>query len=222
VSAGAQALADLRLLLQVNQAVALGDLDRYDAAISAATQVRQLAEHAGNAVRLAQAQCVIGELLYKVGRWDDALTQFDLVSGASIIPSVACAIHGMAAIIHFHRGTAATRRHLRDAERSGALLGERILGPLTLAHSLEREHADQPGEALAILLNGIPESAEEAGETRELLPDAVRLALAIGDQATARSIAKRAQAVTRPSDDRTGGQSACTATAWSIMIQPCS
>ena len=45
VANGDPALADLRLLLQINQAVALGDLDRYDAAISAARAGRgQLAD----------------------------------------------------------------------------------------------------------------------------------------------------------------------------------
>src|SRR5262249_53055939 len=61
---GDSALVDLRLVLQINQAAALGYLDRYDDAISAAAQVRQLADEAGNVVRLGQAQSVLGELLF--------------------------------------------------------------------------------------------------------------------------------------------------------------
>src|SRR5262249_15304620 len=56
---GDPALIDLRLLMQINQAVALGDLDRYDDAIEAAEQVRRLADDAGNVVRLAQAHSVL-------------------------------------------------------------------------------------------------------------------------------------------------------------------
>src|SRR5205807_2257057 len=108
----------LRLLLQINQAVALGDLDRYETAIQAATQVRQLADDAGNVVRLVQAQEVLGELLYEVGRWDDALAEFDARAGTSRAPSVECSAQGMAAVIQFHRGEADAHRHLEDAERS--------------------------------------------------------------------------------------------------------
>jgi ATP/maltotriose-dependent transcriptional regulator MalT len=200
VSEGDPALADLRLLLQINQAVALGDLDRCDAAISAAEQVRQRADDAGNAVRLAQAQGVLGELLYEVGRWDDALSEFQLGSGPSTNPSVECSAHGMAAVIQFHRGEAAAHQHLEDAERSATMLGDRVLAPLVLARSLEREHADAPEEALAVLMKGMPDSAEEAGETRELFADAVRLAVAVGDREAARSIVRRAEAVARTSD----------------------
>src|SRR6266511_2107890 len=158
VSEGDPALADLRLLLQINQAVALGDLDRYDAAITAAAEVRQLADDTGNAIRLAQAHGVLGELLYEVGRWDDALAEFELGSGLTN-PSVECSAHGMAATIQFHRGAADAPRHLRDAERSATMLGDRVLGPLLLARSLEREHADQPAQALAVLMAGIPDPA---------------------------------------------------------------
>ncbi len=199
VSEGDPALADLRLLLQINQAVALGDLDRYDAAITAAAEVRQLADDTGNAIRLAQAHGVLGELLYEVGRWDDALAEFELGSGLTN-PSVECSAHGMAATIQFHRGAADAPRHLRDAERSATMLGDRVLGPLLLARSLEREHADQPAQALAVLMAGMPDSAEEAGETRELFADAVRLAVLTGDRAAARSLVRRAEAVAHTSD----------------------
>jgi ATP/maltotriose-dependent transcriptional regulator MalT len=200
VSEGDPALADLRLLLQINQAAAFGDLDQHAAALSAATQVRQLADDAGNAVRLQQAQGVLGELLFDIGRWDDALTEFDLGSSPVTSPSFECCAHGGAAIIKFHRGDPAAHRHLEDAERSATMLGDLVLAPLVLARSLEREHADAPEDALAVLMKGMPDSAEEAGETRELFADAVRLAVAVGDREAARSIVRRAEAVARTSD----------------------
>src|SRR6185369_14227462 len=44
-------LTDLRLLLQINQAVALAGLDRYNQALTAARQARQLASQVGTARR---------------------------------------------------------------------------------------------------------------------------------------------------------------------------
>jgi DNA-binding CsgD family transcriptional regulator/tetratricopeptide (TPR) repeat protein len=200
VAEGDPALADLRLLLQVNQAVALGDLGRFGDAISAAQQVRQLAEDTCNAVRLTQAQGVLGELLFDVGRWDDAQAEFDLESGPATEPSVECCGHGVAATIQFHRGEPTARQHLRKAEQLATRFGERVFGPLVLARSLDREQADALPEALAVVLDGMSDAAEEAGHTTELFADAVRLAVATGDRATARSVVSRAEAVARGSD----------------------
>ena len=47
------ALTDLRLLLQINKAITLGDLDRYEEAFAAARQARHLADRLGTMVRLA-------------------------------------------------------------------------------------------------------------------------------------------------------------------------
>ncbi|OLB65555.1 MAG: hypothetical protein AUI10_06305 [Actinobacteria bacterium 13_2_20CM_2_72_6] len=200
VSAGDPALADLRLLLQINQAVALGDLDRREAAIDAATQVRQLADDAGNVVRVAQAQEVLGELLYAVGRWDDALAEFEAGAGTSASPTAECSAHGIAATIKFHRGDEAAEQHLKDAERSAIMLGDRVLSTLMLSRSLDRECADRPTEALAVLLDGLSDSAEEVGQAVELFADAVRLAMAVRDLDAAKSIVRRAEAVARTSD----------------------
>ena len=51
------ALTDLRLLLQINKAVTLGDLDQYDGAITAAREAQRLADRVGITVRRAQAHC---------------------------------------------------------------------------------------------------------------------------------------------------------------------
>ena len=69
------ALTDLRLLLQINKAVALGNLDRYEEALAAAGQARHLADQVGTAFRLAQAHGALGQLLFETGRWDDALAE---------------------------------------------------------------------------------------------------------------------------------------------------
>ncbi len=200
VAEGDPALADLRLVQQLNQAASLGDLDRYDAAIRVAEQARQLAEDAGNVVRQSQAQEVLAELLYDVGRWDDALAEFDVGSDGSGDPSVECCANGFAATIHFHRGDAAANRHLAESDRFAARLGGRVPGCLALARSLDRERAGALGEALAVLMDGLCDRAEEVVQTTELLADAVRLAVAVGDDATAHTVVERAEAVAEGSD----------------------
>ena len=61
------ALTDLRLLLQINKAVTLGDLDQYDGAFAAAREAQQLADRVGIMVRRAQAQSCLGQLLFHTG-----------------------------------------------------------------------------------------------------------------------------------------------------------
>ena len=107
------ALTDLRLLLQVNKAVTLGDLDQYDGAFAAAREAEKLADRAGLIVRRAQAQSCLGQLLFHTGHWDDALAEVGVPQEVSKDPGMACCDHGIAAVICFHRGeTAAAHRHL--------------------------------------------------------------------------------------------------------------
>jgi ATP/maltotriose-dependent transcriptional regulator MalT len=201
VTEGDPAMADLRLMLQVNQASALGDLDRYEEAIRAAEQVRQLADEAGNVVRLSQAQSVLGELLFDTGRWDDALAEIDLVSLDTKNPVVACSDHGVAATIRLHRNDPAAGRHL-DAVREYAdrLDAARLIGSLALARSLAREQGEAPDEALAVLMTGLADNVEETEEMVDLLADATRLAVAVGDNTTAKDVALRAEALAGGSD----------------------
>src|SRR5207247_10717304 len=124
----------------------------------------------------------------------------DLESGAPLEPNVECCANAIAAVILFHRGDPNARRHLRDAERFAVRLGDRVFGPLLLARSLDREHAERPKEALAALLDGMPDSGDEDGQITALFADAVRLAVAVGDRSTARLMARRGEAVARGSD----------------------
>ena len=121
------ALTDLRLLLQINKAVTLGNLDRYDEALAVAGQARHLADQVGTAIRLAQAHCALGQLLFETGRWDDALAEVEVVHEDLKAPDAACCDLGIAAVISFHRGeTGAARapprrgRPARRADRAPA------------------------------------------------------------------------------------------------------
>ena len=73
------ALTDLRLLLQINKAVTLGNLDRHEEALAAAEQARHLADQVGTTIRLDQAHGALGQLLFETGRWDDALAELEIV-----------------------------------------------------------------------------------------------------------------------------------------------
>lgn len=175
VAMGEPATSDLRLLLQINQAVTLGELDRGAEAIASAQVVRHAADQVGNLVRLAQAQSALGQLLLDAGRWDEALVDVDLLADDLKHPMVSRCDHGVAALIHLHRGDAAgARRHL-DAAGTG--LEGHVIGPLALAVSLELEQAGRVREAWSVLTGW--DSVED------LLPDFVRLAVELGADASA-------------------------------------
>lgn len=194
VAEGDPSLADLRLILQINQANALGVLDRHDEAIRVAEEVRQLADRAGNVFRLAQAQTTLSELLFDSGKWDDALVEIELAVGVSKNPLVDYAQHGLAATIQIHRGDPDSERHLAAADHFSGQVGARVCRSFAMAKSLQAERADEPAAALEILLGGLSE-AQDHEESVELLADAVRLAMSIDDKATAKSIVQRAVAM---------------------------
>ena len=190
------ALTDLRLLLQINKTVSLAALDRYEEALAAAHPARELASRVGAVVRLAQAQSAVGQLYFDTGRWDDALTDADILHGDLKEPAAACSDLGIAAVICFHRGDlAAARGHLAAAEEHVRQLGNRVVGPLALARSLDREHAHALPAALSALTAGFADHSEELDEIEDLLADAVRLAMKIGDVGTARALADQAAAL---------------------------
>ncbi len=189
------ALTDLRLLLQLNKAVTLGDLDQYDGAFDAARQAQRLADRAGIMVRRAQAHCCLAQLLFDTGRWDDALAEVGVLQEVSKDPSVACCDHGIAAVICFHRGDpGAGRRHLAVAAPHAKRIGNRVVGPLALARSQAFEQDGALTDALDVL-TGFADDAEEVNEVEDLLADGVRLATEVGDTAVALSLADRAVAM---------------------------
>ena len=189
------ALADLRLLLQINKAVTLGDLDRYEEAFAAAQQTRHLADQSGMMIRLAQARSALGQLLFDTGRWDDAMTEVGVLQEPTKDPGVACSDLGIAAVISLHRGdTSAARRHLAAAAPHARQIGDRVIGSLALARSLDSEQAGALPDALAVL-TGYTDSPEEVVEVEDLLADGVRLATTIGDTAAAQTLADKTKAL---------------------------
>jgi tetratricopeptide (TPR) repeat protein len=189
------ALTDLRLLLQINKTVSLAALDRHEEAFAAARTARELAARVGAVVRLAQAQSALGQLFFETGRWDDALADAELLRDDLKEPAAACSDLAMAAVICFHRGAAAAARdHLAAAEAYVRQIGNRVIGPLALARSLDHEHAHAPPAALAALTAGFADD-EQLDEIEDLLADAMRLAMKTGDVGAARAFADRAAAL---------------------------
>jgi DNA-binding CsgD family transcriptional regulator len=198
---GDTALTDLGLLLRVNEAVALGDLDRYDEGIAAATRVRERADNAGSLVRLAQAQSALGELLFRVGRWDDAQAEVETLPDEFKDPAVICCDRGVAAVIAFHRGDPITaRRHLASAASSAEKIGTRVIATLAAARSLEHEISGDTGKALGLLTAGVADNLEELDEMEDLLPEVARLAARTGSAEVAADVAIRAEALARQAD----------------------
>ena len=187
------ALNDLGLLLQVNKAVTLFNLDRCDEALATAERARQRADQVGTSIRLAQAQCILSQAQYEIGLWDDALT------GIAVVPEdlkdhhVACLELGIAAEIDFHRNDPeAGRRRLAAAEAHGQRIGQRVLPQLVLARSVDREQAGDLPAALAVLTSTFDDNPDDLGEIEDLLVDAVRLALKVGDKDIAQTVSGQA------------------------------
>ena len=195
------ALTDLRLLLQINKAVTLGHLDQYEAALAAARQARYLADQVGTMVRLAQAHTALGQLLFDTGRWDDAMAEVGVLHENLNEPAAACVDLGIAAVICFHRGELASARdYLAAAVPHAERIGNRVVSPLALALSLDREFADTLPAALEVLTSAFADNPEEIDEIEELLADGVRLAVELGEQESAKALTGHASALAAGSD----------------------
>ncbi|HET6193466.1 MAG TPA: AAA family ATPase [Trebonia sp.] len=193
-------LADLRLLLQINKAVTLGNLDRYEEAVTVAGEALHLADEVGTAIRLGQAHCVLAQCLFETGRWDDALAEIERLPENLQEPGAASCDLGMAAVISFHRGeVAAARGYLAAAAPHADQLGHRLIPQLALAHSLDHEHTGALPEALTALTGAFDEISEEI-ELENLLPDVVRLAARTGDLELAQSLAGQAAKLAKGSE----------------------
>jgi DNA-binding NarL/FixJ family response regulator len=195
------ALTDLRVLLQINMAVTLGNLDRYEEAIGAAREALDLADQAGTLIRRVQAHSALGQLLFDTGRWAEAMAEVEALTPEVKEPMVACCDLGIAAVICFHRGdVAAARGNLAAAAPYAERIGTQVIGSLVLARSVDREGAGQTADALAVLTAGFAENADELDEIEDLLPDAVRLAAEAGDLGTAQQWAGHAAALAAGSE----------------------
>jgi DNA-binding CsgD family transcriptional regulator len=183
------ALTDLGLLSQINKAVTLCNVNRYDEALATAERAKKLADMVGTPFRLGQAHGILGQLFFETGRWDDALAEIDTVPMDLKEPIQASDELAITAVICFHRNEPeAARRYLADAGPYTERAGQRVIPPLLLARSLEREQSGSPADALAVLTATVDDNPEDLGEIEDLVMDAVRLALKTGDRAAAQTL----------------------------------
>jgi DNA-binding CsgD family transcriptional regulator/tetratricopeptide (TPR) repeat protein len=188
------ALSDLRLLLSINKAATLGNLDRCEEALVAAEQARNFADQVGTTFRATQVRSIYGQLLLETGRWDDALAEIGNLPENLKEPAAACNELGIGAMICFHRSEVVeAHRYLAASVPHARRIGQRLIPPLALARSLDREQAGILSDALAELTAWFDGGTEELGQTEDLVADAVRLAVKVGDLSIARSLAKQAE-----------------------------
>jgi tetratricopeptide (TPR) repeat protein/transcriptional regulator with XRE-family HTH domain len=187
---GDPALGDLQLVLSINRATVLGDIDRHVDAIDTATHARSVAAGIGNITRLRQAESVTIELHFEAGRWDEALTTLAQVFTSPSDPVCESCNHGSAAVIQLHRDNDTAGQHLVYAERAAEHIGRRTIVPLVLARSLALERAGDLHAALTALTTEL--SSEDRSGTVKLLADSTRLAAAVGELNAARDLAAQA------------------------------
>jgi DNA-binding CsgD family transcriptional regulator len=186
------ALTDLGLLLQVNKAATLGNLNRYDEALATAERARQLADQVGTAMRLTQAHFMLGQIFFETGRWDDALTEIASVPTDLKEPGAVCDELGIIAVIGFHRNDpVAARAQLAAAEAHARRVGQRSIPRLILARSLDHEMAGDLPAALAVLKDAFDGAPDDLGEIEDMLGDGMRLAIATGEKETAQTLARQ-------------------------------
>ncbi len=180
------ALTDLRLLLQINKAVTLGDLDQYDGAFAAAREAQQLADRVGIMVRRAQAHCCSRRVAVPhrpLGRRPDRGRRGP---GSHQGPR-----RGLLRprgrrgdLLSTGVTSSSARDHLAAAAPHAERIGNRVVGTLALARSEAFEQEGALTEALGVL-TGFTDDAEEVDEVEDLLADGVRLATKVGDTAAA-------------------------------------
>jgi DNA-binding CsgD family transcriptional regulator/tetratricopeptide (TPR) repeat protein len=195
------ALNDLGLLLQINKAAALYNLDHWSEAQVTAELAGRLADQVGTSLRQTQAHIMLSQMHYEMGRWDDALAEIAVIPRDLKDAYIVCIELGIAAEINFHRNDPdSARRQLAAAEPHWQRVDHRTTPSLALARSLEREQAAAPDEALAVLTSVMDSNADDLGETEDLLADAIRLAVKVDDKAAAQRVTEQADALAEGSE----------------------
>ncbi len=186
--------SDLRLVLLVNRLSAVSNLDR-----GADAEMRQLlaaAEQAGTA-HVGTAHCVVAEILYETGHWDDALAELEVLlqPGADVETPLQVAVRGLAAMIAIHRDDrASVATHLRAADRLPDLPGGwRYDSVLLRVRAMAAERDGRPGEAMALFAEGLSGDYFSDHDDLDGLADVARWALAAGDEAAAEAAAVRCE-----------------------------
>ncbi len=189
-------LADQRLLMMMNQAVALSRLDRRPEAHAVLGRAQEVAERCGVTRRLAGIVFQSAQLLYLDGRWDESLTTARPMIDHPEAGRQRSLLSAVRALILLHRGRTTEGR---DALETVLAEHERLDGRLerfpVLAAALYAEVDGRPADAIAALAPTLAKDAKwDSDERHWCLPGLTRLALAAGDTSLAHSAAEAAEA----------------------------
>ena len=189
-------LADQRLLLMMNQAVALGRLDRIAEAHAVLGRAQELAERCGVTRRLAGIVFQSASLLFLTGRWDEALATMRPMIGHPEAGRQSSLMSAVRAVILVYRGRLGeARENLAVVLDEPARPDGRLERYPVLASALFAEAQNRIEDAIAALSPTLAEDAKwDSDERHWCLPDLTRLALAAGDGGLARSAVAAAEA----------------------------
>ncbi len=193
---------DLRLALRQNHAHVLMTQDRHADAEIEARELLADAERTAAPPRLAGVRLLAAEVHYRAGRWDDALAQLDAATAAHDVLPVRelRRLHGLAALVAVHRDDqASAEAHLAAApaveDGHATFHGAEYL---PLAAGLLAERRGRPDEALTVLTALLDRTDLGPAHRRHAwLPTLLRVALAVGDTATAERAAQAASTGSR-------------------------
>jgi DNA-binding NarL/FixJ family response regulator len=201
---------DLRLLLLSNRVGCLGNMGRMAEIDRAVGEALAVAEQAGTLPSVVIARMQAAATWFAVGRWDDALTEMDAVAELPQQPAWQLYRHGLAGMIAAHRDDrAGLRLHATAVENVDLGAGDLRYHAKhhLVAQAVAAERDGDSQRALALMLSAVDTvypaaGGSPGGQEHDWLPDVVRLALDVGDMATARGVTDAVAALNPGGDDR--------------------
>jgi DNA-binding CsgD family transcriptional regulator/tetratricopeptide (TPR) repeat protein len=206
---GVEEGADLRLLLHGNHFGHLASSDRFEEAEPAARRALALAEQTWAARLAGLLRITFADLLFQVGRWDDAQAELELIGSERDAPQQTTTVrHAYQAMIAGHRDdrAEASRHGELSAAQTGVPASNGAHAIVLLARLLMAERAGTPepvAEALAACL-AVPDAVIFA-QGEMLLPAMTRAALQLPDRKILRAVDDLRGRVV-PDDDRPEAQ----------------
>jgi DNA-binding CsgD family transcriptional regulator len=195
--------ADLRAFILDGRIFTMQNLDRWPDAEATLLEARASARRLDS--RGVTPSITAAVLMYWLGRWDDALGEVSPVN-EELAEVTYCGLrergpallwHGVAALIAARRDD---RRAAADSLSAGLALPMLTAADrensdfLVAAHALAAEQEGDPHRALSILSTFLHRRPGEMTLVHQWLPDMVRLALAVGDRATAQAALRMCEA----------------------------
>jgi DNA-binding CsgD family transcriptional regulator len=187
---------DLQVLVLANRISLLSELDRWPEAMTEARRGLALAERAGTP-RVVTARQALAEQYFTCGQWDDALAELEPSAGLPGPDYLSLLIHGMISLIAAHRDDwQIAEEHLGRVpdELMGHPAAQGNMHYFLIAKAMVAERATGAARAVQVLAVGVDPGADERLLGCHLLfVPLARLALAVGDTATAAAAAAAAR-----------------------------